>query len=75
MECEDNGVFPFEFINSNDDFYYDHFIYVDLSKLPKLADLVRKNSGSEFKVTYYLSGDEKDLIEKVVPTDIKLADK
>ncbi|BCN31906.1 hypothetical protein [Anaeromicropila herbilytica] len=75
MMEEENGVFPFEFSYSEDDMNYAHFVYVDLSKLPELADLVRKNSGSDFKVIYVLNGGETDTIEKVVPTDITLADK
>jgi hypothetical protein len=76
MMEEENGVFPFEFSYSEDDLNYAHIIYVDLTNLSELADLVRKNSGSNFKViTYVLNGAETDTIEKVVPTDITLADK
>ena len=74
MMEEDNGNFPFEFLYSEDDLNYAHFVYVDMTELTGLADFVRKNPGSDFKVTYVLNRGESDTIEKVVPIDITLAE-
>jgi len=75
MMEEENGVFPLEFISSEDDLNYAHFVYVDLTELPDLADFVRQNAGANFKVTYELSGDEVNPIEEVVPKDVTLQEK
>ena len=74
MMEEDSGVFPFEFLYSEDNLHYGHFVYVDMTKLPELADFVRQNAGSDFKVTYTLDVEETDTIENVVPIDITLDD-
>lgn len=72
MMEEDNGVFPFEFLYSEDDLNYAHFVYVDMTELTELANFVRKNPGSDFKVTYILNHEETESIEKIVPIDITL---
>lgn len=74
MMEEDNGVFPLEFLYSEENLNYAHFVYVDMTELTELADFVRKNPGSDFKVTYVLNRGEYDSIEKVVPIDIMLAE-
>ena len=72
MMMEDNGVFPFEFLSSEDNLPYGHFVYVDMTESAELAELVRQNAGSDFKVMFMLNGEEIDAIEKVVPVDILL---
>lgn len=72
MMEEDYGVFPFEFLHAEDDLEYGHFVYVDLTQLPELADYVRQNAGNEFKVTFMINGDETSPIVNVVPFDLIL---
>lgn len=72
MMEEENGVFTFEFLYSEDDLNYGHFVSVDLTQLPELADMVRNNAGSDFKVTFTLSEGQLNRIETVVPTDVIL---
>lgn len=73
---ETDGVFTFEFSYCEDDVHYGHFVYLDLTASPELADFVRKNAGSTFKVTYILGMEETaDPIEDVVPIDIVLDDR
>ncbi|MCM1046618.1 MAG: hypothetical protein NC417_14025 [Candidatus Gastranaerophilales bacterium] len=74
MMFEDDGVFPFEFLYAEEDLSYGHFVYVDMTKLPELADLVRQNAGSTFKVTFILSGEVFDAVTTVVPTEIALVE-
>ena len=75
MMEEDQGVFPFEFSCSEDDLLYGHFVYVDMTQAPELAEFVRKNAGGDFKITFIWSGEEMDRIERVMPVDITLDDK
>lgn len=70
MMEEDNGVFPFEFLYSEDDLHYGHFVYVDMTELPELAEFVRQNAGSDFKVTFVLNQEDASTVENVVPIDI-----
>lgn len=72
MMDENNGVFPFEFLYSEDDLGYKHFVYVDMTELPELAEFVRQNAGKDFKVTFIWSEGNADAIENVVPVDIVL---
>ncbi len=73
MMEEKNGVFPFEFLYSEDDtLHYQHFVYVDMTKSSELTDYVRQNAGSDFKVTFILNKGDNDTIENVVPIDIIL---
>lgn len=72
MMEENDGVFPFEFMYSEDGLPYGHFVYVDMTELPELADFVRQNAGSDFKVMFMLSGKEADTVEHVVPIDVIL---
>ncbi len=72
MMNENNGVFAFEFLSSEDDLGYKHFVYVDMTELPELADLVRQNAGKDFKVTFIWNEGNADAIENVVPIDILL---
>ena len=67
---EENGVFALEDVTSEDGLNYDHFVYIDLSADDELADYFRKNSGSEFKVTYVLENMESDVISEVVPVSV-----
>lgn len=41
MMEEDQGVFPFEFSYWEDDLLYGHFVYVDMTQAPELAEFVR----------------------------------
>ena len=75
MMEKENGEFPFEFLSSEDDLNYSHFVYVDLKESPELADFVRQNAGGNFKVTFVLHGGESDPIERVVPKAITLEEK
>ena len=43
---------------------------MDLSENKKLAEYIRNNSGSDFKVTYILNDTQDDVIEGVTPTEI-----
>lgn len=72
---EDRGVFPFEFSCSEDDLLYGHFVYVDMTQAPELAEFVRKNAGGDFKITFIWNGEEMERIERVMPVDITLDDK
>ena len=74
MMVENDGVFAFEFMHSEDTLPYGHFVYVDMTKLPELADFVRQNAGSDFKVMFMLGGEEADTIERVVPIDVILGE-
>lgn len=74
MMVENDGVFAFEFMHSEDTLPYGHFVYVDMTKLPELADFVRQNAGSDFKVMFMLGGEETDTIERVVPVDVILGE-
>lgn len=74
MMVENDGVFAFEFMHSEDTLPYGHFVYVDMTKLPELADFVRQNAGSDFKVMFMLGGEEADTIEHVVPIDVILGE-
>ena len=75
MMEEDQGVFPFEFSYSEDDLLYGHFVYVDMTQAPELAEFVRKNAGGDFKITFIWDGEEMERIEYVMPVDITLDDK
>ena len=75
MMEEDQGVFPFEFSYSEDDLLYGHFVYVDMTQAPELAEFVRKNAGGDFKITFIWDGEEMERIERVMPVDITLDDK
>lgn len=72
MMDENSGVFPFEFLFSEDDLGYKHFVYVDMTELPELAEYVRQNAGKDFRVTFIWSEGNADAIENVVPVDISL---
>lgn len=72
MMEENEGVFPFEFLYSEDDLGYEHFVYVDMTELPELADFVRKNAGKHFRVTFIWEEGNADAIGRVVPVDIIL---
>ena len=74
-EYTDQGVFPFEFSCSEDDLLYGHFVYVDMTQAPGLAEFVRKNAGGDFKITFIWNGEEMERIERVIPVDITLDDK
>ena len=75
MMEEDQGVFPFEFSCSEDDLLYGHFVYVDLTQAPELAEFVKENAGGDFKITFIWNGEEMERIERVMPIDITLDDK
>lgn len=75
MMEEDQGVFPFEFAYSEDDLLYGHFVYVDLTQAPELAEFVKENAGGDFKITFIWNGEEMERIERVMPVDITLDDK
>lgn len=75
MMEEDQGVFPFEFSYSEDDLLYGHFVYVDMTQAPELAEFVRKNAGGDFKITFIWDGEEMERIRHVMPVDITLDDK
>ncbi len=75
MMEEDQGVFPFEFSYSEDDLLYGHFVYVDMTQAPELAEFVKENTGGDFKITFIWSGEEMERIERVIPVDITLDDK
>lgn len=68
--AEEENVFALEFLYSEDNLQYGHFVYVDLSENKKLAEYIRNNSGSDFKVTYILNDTQDDVIERVTPTEI-----
>ena len=68
--AEEENVFALEFLYAEDDLQYGHFVYVDLSENKKLAEYIRNNSGSDFKVTYILNDTQDDVIERVTPTEI-----
>ena len=72
MMEEDNGVFPFEFLDAEDDLQYEHFVYIDLSELPEMAELVRNNSGKNFKVVFVWEEGAMERINKVIPKDLSL---
>lgn len=69
---EENGVFPFEFLRSEDGLAYKHFVYVDMTQEPEMAELVRQNQGKDFKITFIWSDTNSDVIENVVPVDMEL---
>ena len=75
MMAEDQGVFPFEFSCSEDDLLYGHFVYVDMTQAPELAEFVKENAGGDFKITFIWNGEEMERIERVMPVDITLDDK
>ena len=75
MMEEDQGVFPFEFSCSEDDLLYGHFVYVDMTQAPELAEFVKENAGGDFKITFIWNGEEMERIERVMPIDITLDDK
>ena len=75
MMEEDQGVFPFEFSCSEDDLLYGHFVYVDMTQAPELAEFVKENAGGDFKITFIWNGEEMERIERVMPVDITLDDK
>ena len=68
--AEEENVFALEFLYAEDNLQYGHFVYVDLSENKKLAEYIRNNSGSDFKVTYILNDTQDDVIEGVTPTEI-----
>lgn len=68
--AEEENVFALEFLYAEDNLQYGHFVYVDLSENEKLAEYIRNNSGSDFKVTYILNDTQDDVIERVTPTEI-----
>lgn len=68
--AEEENVFALEFLYAEDNLQYGHFVYVDLSENKKLAEDIRNNSGSDFKVTYILNDTQDDVIERVTPTEI-----
>lgn len=72
MMDENSGVFTFEFLYSEDDLVYQHFVYVDMTQLPETADFVRQNAGEDFRVTFIWNNGNSEVIEKVVPVDILL---
>ena len=67
---EEDNVFALEFLYAEDNLQYGHFVYVDLSENKKMAEYIRNNSGSDFKVTYILNDTQDDVIERVTPTEI-----
>lgn len=67
---EEDNVFALEFLYAEDNLQYGHFVYVDLSENKKLAEYIRNNSGSDFKVTYILNDTQDDVIERITPTEI-----
>lgn len=75
MMEEDQGVFPFEFSCSEDDLLHGHFVYVDMTQAPELAEFVKENAGGDFKITFIWNGEEMERIERVMPIDITLDDK
>ena len=75
MMYEKDGVFVFECPSSDDGFGFTHFVGVDMSELPELAEFVRENAGKRFKVTYIWSEGDSKAISRVVPTDIELAER
>ncbi|MDD5936342.1 MAG: hypothetical protein PUC65_12425 [Clostridiales bacterium] len=72
MEMEEDGVFCFECTGSEDDLCYAHFVYLDLTELPELAEFVKNNPKSRFKVTYNLDQELTNPIDRIVPSDITL---
>ncbi|MCM1090984.1 MAG: hypothetical protein NC092_02560 [Butyrivibrio sp.] len=75
MMYEKDGVFVFECPSSDDGFGFTHFVDVDMTELPELAEFVRENAGKRFKVTYIWSEGDSKAISRVVPTDIELAER
>lgn len=72
---EEDGVHIFEFMYAEDNLRYGHFVYVDLTGLPEMADFVSQNSGT-LKVTFFLEeGEITDNLGTVVPIDIALDDR
>ena len=62
-----------EFLYSEEDtLHYKHFVYMDMTESSELADYVRQNAGSDFKVMFILNKGDADTIENVVPIDIIL---
>lgn len=72
MMDENSGIFLFEFIGAEDSLEYKHFVYVDMTELPELADLVRQNAGKDFKITFIWNEGIADAIENVEPVNIAL---
>ena len=72
MMDEHSGIFQFEFTGAEDSLAYKHFVSVDMTELPELADLVRQNAGKDFKITFIWNEEIVDAIEKVEPVDIVL---
>nr|MCR5704852.1 hypothetical protein [Eubacterium sp.] len=68
MMEEDNGVFPFEFLDAEDELEYQHFVYIDLTELPEMAEFVRENKGKNFKVVFVWDEADSERIGKVIPT-------
>lgn len=71
---EEEAVFALEFAYAEDDLNYGQFVYIDLSGNEELADYVRENAGSDFKVTYRLDDSNLSLIEEVVPMKIEVVE-
>lgn len=72
MMDENSGVFTFEFLHSEDELGYKHFVYVDMTQLPELADFVRQNAGKDFRVEFIWNEGNSEAIERVVPVNIIL---
>lgn len=72
MMDENSGVFTFEFLHSEDELGYKHFVYVDMTQLPELADFVRQNEGKDFRVEFIWNEGNSEAIERVVPVNIIL---
>ena len=51
---------------------YKHFVYVDMTQLPELADFVRQNAGKDFRVEFIWNEGNSEAIERVVPVNIIL---
>lgn len=72
MMDENSGVFTFEFLYSEDELGYKHFVYVDMTQLPELADFVRQNAGKDFRVEFIWNEGNSEALERVVPVNIIL---
>ena len=72
MMDENSGVFTFEFLYSEDELGSKHFVYVDMTQLPELADFVRQNAGKDFRVEFIWNEGNSEAIERVVPVNIIL---
>lgn len=72
MMQEDHGVFPFEFLCSEDDLGYKHIVYVDMTERPELAEFVRRHAGKDFRVAFIWKDGDADGIEKASPVEILL---